>query len=158
MAKIRARHDAVLREVAGAVAAAQPDATIRIDATCPEVFPPHVSLLRPDLQVITPSGILLVDVKCPFETTGALAAADQRNTAHYEDLARELAKATGKRVQIRSFVIGALGTFWPPNWTTLFHLGLKKTAASILARQCVRAAIHGSRNIWVLHTTGRDHV
>jgi len=149
----------VVSNASPAILANNPDARIRTDAACPEIaHSTSLARLRPDVTVTAANSILLVDVKVPFEKAGALDAVDKRNADHYEPLRAALAQATGKKVAVLTFVVGALGAWWPGNQQTLALLNIRgKANVARLGKAAIKSAIHASRNVWVFHTSLKDH-
>ena len=105
---------------------------------------------RPDLTIISPDErtILLVDVSCPFEgAPKALEDAATTKLQKYEPLRQELLQLYSE-VEILPFIVGALGSWYPPNDRVLSRLRIGWQYAALMRRLCVVSAISGSQWIW----------
>ena len=105
---------------------------------------------RPDLTIISPgnSSIILVEVCCPFEgSPNALEDAARSKMDIYEPL-RQVLLERYTSVEILPFIVGSLGSWYPPNDRVLSRLHIGWRYASLMRRLCVMSAIAGSQLIW----------
>ena len=105
---------------------------------------------RPDLTIISPDErtIILVEVSCPFEgTPKALEEAAAQKLEKYEPLRQELLQHYAK-VEVLPLIVGALGSWYPPNDRVLSRLRIGWRYAALMRRLCVVSAISGSQGIW----------
>ena len=109
---------------------------------------------RPDLTIIAPDGrsAILVDVCIPFEgSPEALQDAAQEKMRKYEPL-RQTLLTRFECVEVFPFVIGSLGSWFPPNEEVLRKLRIGWKYAILMRRLCVASAIAGSQDIWYRST------
>lgn len=114
---------------------------------------------RPDLTIISPCGtrVTLVEVSCPFEgTPTALEDAAKHKVTKYEPLRQQLLQ-TYAEVTVLPFIVGSLGSWYPPNDHVLSHLHIGWRYASLMRRLCVVSAISGSQTIWYNSMCTRRH-
>ena len=105
---------------------------------------------RPDLTIVSPDErtILLVEVSCPFEgAPKALEEAATTKLLKYEPLRQELLQRYSV-VEVLPFIVGALGSWYPPNDRVLSRLRIGWRYAALMRRLCVVSAISGSQGIW----------
>ncbi|KAL5510064.1 hypothetical protein EMCRGX_G005537 [Ephydatia muelleri] len=144
MGMIRARHNAVLERLIRAIPPSMGDKFKE------QPLPDTVGANRPDLTIISPDGrsVILVDVCIPFE--GAPEALHEAATAKvnkYEPL-RQTLLGRFESVEVFPFVIGSLGSWFPPNDGVLKRLRIGHRYAALMRRLCVASAIAGSQDIW----------
>ena len=144
MGMIRARHNAVLERLIRAIPPSMGDKFKE------QPLPDTVGANRPDLTIISPDGrsVILVDVCIPFE--GAPEALHEAATAKvnkYEPL-RQTLLGRFESVEVFPFVIGSLGSWFPPNHGVLKRLRIGHRYAALMRRLCVASAIAGSQDIW----------
>ncbi|KAL5510054.1 hypothetical protein EMCRGX_G005524 [Ephydatia muelleri] len=109
---------------------------------------------RADLTIIAPDGrsVILVDVCIPFEgVPEALQDAAQEKVRKYEPL-RQTLLSRFERVEVLPFVVGSLGSWFPPNEEVLRKLHIGWRYAALMRRLCVASAIAGSQDIWFRST------
>eukprot|EP00731_Ephydatia_muelleri_P034312 Em0054g35a len=144
MGLIRDRHNAILDRIIRAV----PDS---LGAKYKEQPLPGTSgNNRPDLTVIAPddSYAIIVDVSCPFEgSPTALEEAAQAKLLKYEPLRQSLLQRF-PQVTILPFIVGSLGSWYPPNDKVLSSLHIGSQYASLMRKLCVVSAIAGSQTVW----------
>ena len=87
------------------------------------------------------SSVLLVKVCCPFE--GSPTALEDAEQPMRQTLLQKYSS-----VEILPFIIGALGSWYPPNDRVLSRLHIGRRYASLMWRLCVVSAISGSQTIW----------
>ena len=105
---------------------------------------------RPDLTIISPdkSTIILVEVCCPFEgSPTALEDAARLKVEKYEPLRQTLLQSYTS-VEVLPFIVGSLGSWYPPNDRVLSRLHIEWKYANLMRRLCVVSAIAGSQSIW----------
>ena len=135
---VRERHNAVLDRIVRAV-------PTHLGTKMKEQAIPGTSgANRPDLTIISPdnSSIILVDVCCPFEgSPNALEDAARSKVDKYEPL-RQVLLGRYASVEILPFIVGSLGSWYPPNDRVLsrFHIGWRY--ASLMRRLCVHPEAH----------------
>ena len=141
---VRDRHNAILDRIVRAI----PD---HLGTKIKEQPLPGTSgANRPDLTIISPdeSSILLVEVSCPFEgSPTALEDAARSKTEKYEPLRQTLLQKYTS-VEVLPFIVGALGSWYPPNDRVLSRLHIGWRYASLMRRLCVVSAIAGTQAIW----------
>eukprot|EP00731_Ephydatia_muelleri_P013829 Em0007g1139a len=109
---------------------------------------------RSDLTSIAPDGrsAILVDVCIPFEgSPEALQDAAQEKRRKYEPLCQTLLTCF-ERVEVFPFVIGSLGSWFPPNEEVLRKLRIDWKYAILMRLLCVASSIVGSQDIWYRST------
>ena len=109
---------------------------------------------RPDITIISPDGrsAILVDVCIPFEgAPEALHDAAEEKVRKYEPLRQSLL-ARFDRVEVFPFVVGSLGSWFPPNDEVLKRLSIGWKYAALMRKLCVASTIAGSQDIWY-HST-----
>jgi hypothetical protein len=150
---IKARHDAILRAVTEEFRKVK--LAHLVDKPVASCVNSGLRWLRPDLQLRSPSGDeLLVDVKSPVEVAGGLDRVAAANAAHYCELGQKVSQVVGRPCRVLTLVVGALGSWWRGNWTTLRSCGLGRAASRRLARRCSRIAPMASHRLWLAHTGG----
>ena len=105
---------------------------------------------RPDLTIISPdeSSVIIVEVSCPFEgSPTALEDAARTKLEKYEPLRQTLLQRYTS-VEVLPFIVGSLGSWYPPNDRVLSSLRIGHRYASLMRRLCVISAISGSQSIW----------
>ena len=115
-----------------------------------QAIPGSTGANRPDLSIISPdeSSIMLVEVSCPFEgSPTALEDAARSKIEKYEPLRQALLQRYAS-VEILPFIVGSLGSWYPPNDRVLTRLHIGWKYASLMRRLCVVSAIAGSQAIW----------
>ena len=148
MGLIRARHNAVLERL---IRATPPSLG---DKFKEQPLPNTTGANRPDLTIIAPDGrsVILVDVCIPFEgVPEALQDAAQEKVRKYEPL-RQTLLSRFERVEVLPFVVGSLGSWFPPNEEVLRKLHIGWRYAALMRRLCVASAIAGSQDIWFRST------
>eukprot|EP00731_Ephydatia_muelleri_P013720 Em0007g1030a len=93
---------------------------------------------RPDLTVIAPddSYAIIADVSCSFEgSPTALEEAAQAKLLKYEPLRQSLLRFP--QVTILPFIVGSLGSWYPPNDKVLSTLHIGSRYASLMRKLCV---------------------
>ena len=141
---VRVRHNTILDRVIRAV----PDSLGAKHKEQP--LPGTVGDNRPDLTIISPdnTSVILLDVSCPFEGTPlALEEAANAKLIKYEPLRQQLLR-TYSSVTIYPFIVGSLGSWYPPNDKVLSALRIIHKYASFMRKLCVMYAIAGSQAIW----------
>ena len=144
MEMIRERHNAILERIIRAI----PEHLGTKQKEQP--IPGTSGANRPDLTIISPDGtsILLVEVSCPFEgTPTALEDAARMKVDKYEPLCQVL-RQKYTSVEVLPFIVGALGSWYPPNDRVLSRLHIGWRYASLMRRLCVVSAIAGTQKIW----------
>lgn len=109
--------------------------------------------LRPDLIIRKSNKILIIDVTIPFDNRmKSLENAAKEELDKYEILRREIASQYNCETETVAFVVGALGSWYPPNG----HL-MKKICspryAELMRKLCVSDTIGFSRDIYIQHLT-----
>ena len=141
---VRDRHNAILDRIVRAI----PD---HLGTKMKEQPLPGTSgANRPDLTIISPdeTSILLVEVSCPFEgSPTALEDAARIKIEKYEPLRQTLLQKYTS-VEVLPFIVGALGSWYPPNNHVLSRLHIGWRYASLMRRLCVVSAISGTQAIW----------
>ncbi|XP_069193512.1 uncharacterized protein [Procambarus clarkii] len=96
------------------------------------------SVLKPDL-VIEDNELLIIDITCPVENTGAaFADAQTEMETKFADLAAKMrALLRYNRVTIHAFIVGPLGSYDPLNERLMKRLASKKYLATF-RKLCVR--------------------
>ena len=105
---------------------------------------------RPDLTIISPdeSSAFIVEVCCPFEgSPTALEDAARSKVEKYQPLRQTLLQRYTS-VEVLPFIVGSLGSWYPPNDRVLSRLHIGWRYASLMRRLCVVSAIAGSQTIW----------
>ncbi|GIX97059.1 uncharacterized protein CEXT_488631 [Caerostris extrusa] len=109
--------------------------------------------LRPDLFLKHKQDYYLVDVTVPFENRcAALHAAHQRKVDKYQPVL-EVLKNQGIKATVIPFVVGALGTWNPPN-DAFMRKFCSKSYLNLFRKLCVSDTIKWSRDIYIEHLTG----
>lgn len=89
-----------------------------------------------------------MEVSCPFEgTPTVLEEAACMKTDKYEPL-RQILLQRYTSVGVLPFIVGALGSWYPPNDNVLSRLHIGWRYASLMRRLCVVSAIAGTQKIW----------
>eukprot|EP00731_Ephydatia_muelleri_P036820 Em0330g3a len=144
MGMIRDRHNAVLERLIRAI---PPSMGNKFKE---QPLPETTGANRPDLTIISTDGnsAILVDVCVPFEgSPEALHEAAAEKISKYEPLRQTLLNRF-QNVEVFPFVIGSLGSWFPPNDGVLKRLRIGHKYAALMRRLCVASAIAGSQNIW----------
>ena len=138
------RHHGVVQTHAKAIRKTG-DWTVEVD----RVVPGASSTLRPDLvcRNTTSGRAVVLDVKCPFDTTRAFTEAAERNEAKYAAVARELG------ADLLTFSVGALGSWTAAN-DNIMRRTFRLPQPAKLRDQLLRHVLHWSRNTYVHFTTG----
>ena len=140
---VRDRHNAILERIIRAV----PDS---IHTKMKEVpLPGTKGNNRPDLTNIAPDNslVMIVDVSCPFEgSPGALEESANAKLLKYEPLWQTILQQYAS-VTILPFIVGSLGSWYPPNDAVLSSLRIGHRYAQLMRKFCVVSAIAGS-HIW----------
>ena len=105
---------------------------------------------RPDLTIISEDGAscMMVEVSMPFEgSPQALAEAWDTKITKYRPLCDALSQRF-KTVTFLPFIVGSLGSWFPPNYSTLRQLHIGHHYANLMRKLCVASAIEGSQAIW----------
>ena len=105
---------------------------------------------RPDLTIISEDGAscTMVEVSMPFEgSPQALAEAWDTKITKYRPLCDALSQRF-KTVTFLPFIVGSLGSWFPPNDSTLRQLHIGHHYANLMRKLCVASAIEGSQAIW----------
>lgn len=107
--------------------------------------------LRPDIVIEEEDRTLIIDVTCPFDNgPDALEEAARAKISKYEPLKTHFVNL-GKQCEILPFVVGALGSWYPPNEHLLNRLGMTRRYKTLFRKLCCADAIQGSCNIYRLH-------
>ncbi|GIY77568.1 retrovirus-related Pol polyprotein from type-1 retrotransposable element R2 [Caerostris extrusa] len=113
--------------------------------------------LRPDLFLKHQQNYYLVDVTVPFENRcTALQAAHQRKVDKYQPVL-EVLMNQGIKATIIPFVVGALGTWNPPN-DAFMRKFCSKSYLNPFRKLCVSDTIKWSRDIYIEHLTGHTTI
>ena len=144
MGQIRERHNVVLERLIHYIPPSVGDKFKE------QPLPDTTGANRPDLTIIAPDGrsAVLVGVCVPFEgVPEALQEAAEEKVRKYKSLRRTLL-GLFETVKVLPFVVGSLGSWFPPNDEVLkrLHIGWKCTA--LMRRLCVASVIVGSQDIW----------
>lgn len=143
MVNITTRHNKIVDRVSNAIRFG----TVTTDSTVEG----SNSLLRPDIVIEEGNRAIIIDVCCPFDNdVDALREAEQRKLTKYEGLKRHFVDS-GKQCEVFGFVIGALGTWYPPNEVILRKLGMSKSYRSLFRKLCCSDAIQGSNDVYRSH-------
>ena len=106
---------------------------------------------RPDLTTTSPDGssLIIVEVSCPFEglPINCTGGRSLRKVDKYEPL-RQVMLQRYASVEVLPFIVGSLGSWYPPNDTALSRLHIGWRYARLMRRLCVMSAIAGSQSIW----------
>ncbi|KAL5509834.1 hypothetical protein EMCRGX_G005270 [Ephydatia muelleri] len=148
MGLIRERHNAVLERLIRAIPSSMGDKFKE------QPLPNTTGANHPDLTVVAPDGrsALLVDECIPFEgSPEALQEAAQEKLRKYEPLRQSLL-GRFERVEVLPFIVGSLGSWFPPNDEVLHSLHIGRKYAVLMRRLCVASAISGSQTIWYRST------
>ena len=113
-------------------------------------MPDCSGLTRPDIVILheEQKKAYLVDVTCPCETVGNLAAARERKLDKYAEVKGKL-EEKGYQTTLDAFVVGTLGTWNPKNDPLLTTLGIGRKYGTLFRKLCCRDAIAGSYEVWV---------
>ena len=142
MVAIRQRHDKICDRLTNA---------IRFGEVTTDRCVPDTSRLRPDIVLEELNQVSIIDVTCPFENDPqALDDAAQRKVNKYASLVEHFL-GIGKQATVLPFVIGALGTWYPPNEIVLRRLGMTKRYKKLFRKLCCTDVIQGSSDIYRLH-------
>ena len=142
MVAIRQRHDKICDRLTNA---------IRFGEVTTDRCVPDTSRLRPDIVLEELNQVSIIDVTCPFENDPqALDDAAQRKVNKYASLVEHFL-GIGKQATVLPFVIGALGTWYPPNEIVLRRLGMTKRYKKLFRKLCSTDVIQGSSDIYRLH-------
>jgi len=101
--------------------------------------------LKPDLVVRFPNRILIIDIKCPFDTDEAIEAARAANFDKYNDLCTEIRKSTRLPTNVETFVVCSLGTWDKRNNLIFKKLGILMKDVKEEKEKMLRSVIKGSR-------------
>jgi len=147
------RHNAIVYFMASQIRL-HTDAKVTVDTECQYTG----SKKRVDLVLHFERNttILLVDVKCPYQTDTNLHRADDANRFYYSDLANDI-KGVKKRwtVEVLTIVVGTPGT-WPTLSTkTLRKIGFRTDTIKTIARHCIISNIRWSTAQWKYHRDGK---
>jgi len=121
-----------------------------INSECPFVS----SRLRPDLQIKITSKrrILLVDVKCPYETEKNVDQSDKANVSHYTDLAKEIKQQwVGWTVVCGTVAVGVPGSWSKCSSDILKSVGLKEPTIKFISKNCILSNIKWTLAQWNYH-------
>jgi len=129
------------------------DAIVKIDHECE--YTGRKQRVDIVLEYARNSTILLVDVKCPYQTMEGIDRSDSSNKFHYTDLAKDIASVMPSwTVEVHTVVVGTPGT-WPVLSTkTLTRIGLRSTTIKTIARHCIASNIRWSTAQWRFHRDG----
>ena len=147
---MRERHNAILHRLVKAVPT-DPHTQVFLD----QKMPGSPGLLRPDLVVIRPESVAIVDVTVPMETDqGAFEAARAEKDQKYSDLVRwAKEKHPLKHVTYSTFVVGSLGSWDPSNTDAMQALAIRAGYKRLFRKLCCSEAIKGSLKIWKSRST-----
>lgn len=98
------------------------------------------------MTIIAPDGrsVTIIDVCVPFEgSPEALQQAAQEVTKY--ELLRQTLLQRFERVEVFPFIVGSLGSWFPPNDDLLRSLRVSWKYAALMRRLCVASAISGSQ-------------
>ncbi|XP_028416671.1 uncharacterized protein T26G10.4-like [Dendronephthya gigantea] len=143
MVSIRARHNKIVHRISHAIRFGQ--------VTTDHAIASAKSRLRPDIIVEEDNQVLIIDVTCPFDNgPTALEEAAAAKINKYEVL-KEHFTEQNRVCHILPFVIGALGSWYPPNEAVLQRLGMTRSYRSLFRKLCCSHVIQGSCDIFRLH-------
>ena len=148
MGLIRERHNAILERLIRAIPPSLGDKFKE------QPLPNTSGANRPDVTIIAPDGrsVTIIDVCVPFEgSPEALQQAAQEKVTKYEPLHQTLLQRF-ERVEVFPFIVGSLGSWFPPNDDLLRSLRVSWKYAALMRRLCVASAISGSQTIWYRST------
>ena len=115
--------------------------------------PPDVAMTaqKPDLVIINRKSkeVKLVELTVPWDTSANMAAALQRKTERYNDLANEI-QGNGFKCSNIPLEIGTRGIVNVRNRAVLTQLchGMKVNKVSCVTKNCSKLALLGSYSIW----------
>ena len=101
--------------------------------------------LKPDLVVRFPDRIMVIDIKCPFDTDEAVDAARAGNQNKYQNLCQEIRTITNITTTLDTFVVCSLGTWDKRNNLILKKLGIPVKNFKSIKEKMTRLVIKGSR-------------
>ena len=116
-------------------------------------IPPDVAISaqKPDLVIINRKSkeVKLVELTVPWDTSSNMAAAFQRKTERYQDLATEI-QGNGYKCFNIPLEIGTRGVVDSRNRTVLTQLchSLKVNKVSCVTKNCSKLALLGSYTLW----------
>jgi len=146
------RHNAIVYFMASQIRL-HTDADVKIDSECEFTG----STKRADLvlKYERKNTILLVDVKCPYQTEATIKRADERNRTYYSNLANEIGGVMERwTVEVLTIAVGTPGT-WPNLSTeTLQRIGFRSHTIKTIARHCIISNIQWSTAQWKFHRDG----
>ena len=120
-----------------------------VDRVCREHATLTNQIQRPDLIVEDDKTVLVIDVARPFGNgVASLDEAVAWKRSKYAALCDSMRKATSKRVELHTFVVGSLGSYCPGTAATLRALGVTGHAAKLAARRAAAVARRGSHRVW----------
>jgi len=109
--------------------------------------------LRPDLVIKKDKKIYIIDVSIPFDNriNAFKVSADER-LVRYKQTSEELASMYDVETTVIPFIVGALGSWHPPN-DELLRIICSQKYASMMRKLCVSEVIGFSRDIYIQHLT-----
>ena len=121
-------------------------------------YPGTDSIQEPDLVINVPlkRNTIILDVKSPYDKAQNFATAKAENEAKYRDLALTIHNVTNRNTTVKTFCVGALGSWDPDNDAVLEKLGFSKAQIRKLASKSVNCAISTSHSIFRNHVNGPE--
>ena len=143
---MRTRHNNILTRVVHAVSKEAGDIYVE------QKIPRSPGDLRPDVVVLNRSEntATIVDATIPFETDKtAFMEARNEKLRKCQPLKDWLKKERGyQTTSIHAFIVGAMGSWDPPNDDTLKLLKIVSNYSKLFRKLCTTDAIKGSAFIW----------
>jgi len=146
------RHNAIVYFLASQIRI-HTDAEVTIDDICQ--FTGSKKRVDLVLKYERNSTILLVDVKCPYQTDKCIENADEANRFYYADLASNIRSVMPLwTVSVMTVAVGTPGT-WPKLSTkTLHNIGFRSETIHTIARHCILSNIKWTNAQWRFHRDG----
>ena len=148
MVMIRNRHNPIVNRLTNAVRSGEVITNCTVADTN--------SNLRPDIIIQQDNRVSIIDVCCPFDNNPeALSEAENRKLFKYEHLKQHFI-SKGLYCEAFGFVIGALGSWYPKEFSTYFstvlrNLGMTCSYKYLFRKLCCTDVIQGSTNIYRKH-------
>lgn len=119
------------------------------------------TIFIPDIQIYNTirKTVIIIDAKSPFDTELGMTGNDLANKSKYQTLVSQAHNNYGSdwKIQLHTFVIGALGSWFEPNTTMLqANLHFDKKTISAIKMECAKTAISWSCKIWSQFTKNRN--
>ena len=121
-------------------------------------YPGIGSTLLPDLiiNLALRKKIVILDVKSPYDVENCFEGAKTANETKYRGLALQIRNVTHWHTSVRTFCVGALGSWDPENDRILGDLGISKADIRKIASKTINVAISISRQIFIEHVKRPD--